>query len=103
MNLYPIQEGSSNIPSHSETCFTKNIAICKFNCLNLMCVCILSSFCSKKDQFKIVPILVGSLNSESEAKYGKILSKYLVRPDNFFVISSDFCHWGKFLDLRSQS
>jgi len=50
---------------------------------------------SKKDQFKIVPIVVGSLNSDSEAKYGKLLSKYLVRPENFFVVSSDFCHWGK--------
>lgn len=50
---------------------------------------------SKRDQFKIVPILVGSLKSDGEAKYGKLLSKYLVRPENFFVISSDFCHWGK--------
>lgn len=50
---------------------------------------------SKKDQFTIVPILVGSLNSESEAKFGKLLSKYLIRPENLFVVSSDFCHWGK--------
>ncbi|KAL9952452.1 hypothetical protein ACROYT_G039711 [Oculina patagonica] len=50
---------------------------------------------SKKDQFKIVPILVGSLTRETEAKFGRLLSKYLIRPDNFFVVSSDFCHWGK--------
>lgn len=58
-----------------------------------------SPFCSKKDQFTIVPILVGSLNSESEAKFGKLLSKYLIRPENLFVVSSDFCHWGKFPSL----
>lgn len=50
---------------------------------------------SKKDQFKIVPILVGGLKPEAEAKFGRILSKYLIKPENFFVISSDFCHWGK--------
>ena len=51
---------------------------------------------SKKDQFKIVPILVGGLKPEAEAKFGRILSKYLIKPENFFVISSDFCHWGKY-------
>ena len=25
----------------------------------------------------------------------KIFSKYLKDPENLFVISSDFCHWGK--------
>ena len=50
---------------------------------------------SKRDQFTIVPILVGSLSVEKEIKYGRILSKYLAKHENFFVISSDFCHWGK--------
>lgn len=45
-------------------------------------------------QFTIVPIMVGSLSSEKEGAYGKILSKYLLDPENLFVISSDFCHWG---------
>lgn len=44
--------------------------------------------------FTIVPIMVGSLSPSSEAKYGKVLSKYLEDPSNCFVISSDFCHWG---------
>jgi MEMO1 family protein len=43
----------------------------------------------------IVPILVGSLSPEREAHYGRILSKYLSDPSNFFVVSSDFCHWGQ--------
>ena len=60
-----------------------------------MCATFLSHY-SKKDQFKIVPILVGGLKPEGEAKFGRILSKYLIKPENFFVISSDFCHWGKY-------
>ncbi|EDW24869.1 GL23150 [Drosophila persimilis] len=50
---------------------------------------------SYKDQFTIVPILVGSLNPEQEAQYGSLLSTYFMDPTNLFVISSDFCHWGQ--------
>ncbi|CAH1790704.1 unnamed protein product [Owenia fusiformis] len=50
---------------------------------------------SRQGQFTIVPVLVGSLNPEKEAKYGRIFSQYLADPENFFVISSDFCHWGQ--------
>ncbi|TRY73921.1 hypothetical protein TCAL_09118 [Tigriopus californicus] len=48
-----------------------------------------------RENFTIVPILVGSLNPEKEAKYGRIFAKYLADPANLFVISSDFCHWGQ--------
>ncbi|GFR76870.1 mediator of cell motility 1 [Elysia marginata] len=50
---------------------------------------------SRRGQFTIVPILVGSLSPANEAKYGKLLSGYLKEPGNLFVISSDFCHWGR--------
>ncbi|KAF9617064.1 hypothetical protein IFM89_033169 [Coptis chinensis] len=43
---------------------------------------------------KIVPILVGALNSQNEAMYGQLLAKYVDDPKNFFSVSSDFCHWG---------
>ncbi|KAI3973922.1 hypothetical protein MKX01_030498 [Papaver californicum] len=43
---------------------------------------------------KIVPILVGALNSQNEAMYGKLLAKYVDDSSNFFSVSSDFCHWG---------
>jgi AmmeMemoRadiSam system protein B len=34
--------------------------------------------------------------SDSNAKtYGKLLRPYLDDDETFFVISSDFCHWGK--------
>jgi len=49
---------------------------------------------SKRDEFTIVPVMVGSLSPDKEAAYGKIFAPYLADPDNFFVISSDFCHWG---------
>lgn len=53
------------------------------------------NFCSYRDQFTIVPILVGSIPPDVEATYGKLLAPYLADPQNLFVISSDFCHWGK--------
>jgi len=42
----------------------------------------------------IVPVLVGALSEDRESFYGGILAPYLDSPDTFFVISSDFCHWG---------
>jgi predicted class III extradiol MEMO1 family dioxygenase len=39
--------------------------------------------------------MVGSLKSESAREFGSLLAKYMDDPCNFFVISSDFCHWGK--------
>lgn len=48
-----------------------------------------------RDSFTIVPVLVGSLSPDKEAKYGRIFAKYLADPANLFVISSDFCHWGQ--------
>ncbi|BBG95547.1 hypothetical protein Prudu_004122 [Prunus dulcis] len=45
-------------------------------------------------QVKVVPILVGALKAESEAMYGQLLGKYVDDPQNFFSVSSDFCHWG---------
>lgn len=50
---------------------------------------------SKRSQpYTIVPMMVGSIKSDKEAAYGRIFSKYLAQPENAFVISSDFCHWG---------
>lgn len=42
-----------------------------------------------------MPILVGSIAPDVEATYGTLLAPYLADPQNLFVISSDFCHWGK--------
>jgi len=45
--------------------------------------------------FMLVPVLVGALADEAEAQYGRLLAPHLLRPENLFVISSDFCHWGR--------
>ena len=50
---------------------------------------------SKKEKYTVVPVLVGSLNRDRELMYGDLFAKYLNDPSNLFVISSDFCHWGK--------
>ena len=38
---------------------------------------------------------VGALTPAAEAAYGELLAKYLDDPANLFIVSSDFCHWGK--------
>lgn len=38
--------------------------------------------------------MIGSLATEQEQMYGEIFAKYLADPQNLFIISSDFCHWG---------
>ncbi|TVU30242.1 hypothetical protein EJB05_21852, partial [Eragrostis curvula] len=43
---------------------------------------------------KLVPVLIGSLDSENETTYGQLLATYVDDPSNFFVVSTDFCHWG---------
>lgn len=43
----------------------------------------------------IVPVLVGALSHKAEAQYGQLFAPHLQDPANLFVISSDFCHWGK--------
>uniref|UniRef100_A0A3B3ZEW5 Protein MEMO1 n=1 Tax=Periophthalmus magnuspinnatus TaxID=409849 RepID=A0A3B3ZEW5_9GOBI len=50
---------------------------------------------SRRDDFTIVPVLVGALSESKEQEYGRLFSKYLADPTNLFVISSDFCHWGQ--------
>ena len=45
-----------------------------------------------------MPILVGHLSDTSQELYGKLLAPHLADPKNFFVISSDFCHWGSRFD-----
>uniref|UniRef100_A0A8C6HWR1 Protein MEMO1 n=1 Tax=Mus spicilegus TaxID=10103 RepID=A0A8C6HWR1_MUSSI len=50
---------------------------------------------SHKDEFTIIPVLVGALSESKEQEFGNLFSKYLADPSNLFVVSSDFCHWGQ--------
>lgn len=42
----------------------------------------------------LVPMMVGNKSATTEKAVGSILAPYLADPENAFVISSDFCHWG---------
>lgn len=42
----------------------------------------------------LVPIMIGNTSPSTENTVGKTLAPYLADPDNAFVISSDFAHWG---------
>jgi len=42
----------------------------------------------------LVPIMVGSTSVSTERAFGALLAPYLADPENAWVISSDFCHWG---------
>mmetsp|Transcript_33027 Transcript_33027/g.78242 ORF Transcript_33027/g.78242 Transcript_33027/m.78242 type:complete len:299 (+) Transcript_33027:216-1112(+) len=44
--------------------------------------------------YTIVPVMVGNLSPEKERQYGVLFSKYMEDAGTFFVVSSDFCHWG---------
>ncbi|KAI1262844.1 UPF0103-domain-containing protein [Xylariaceae sp. FL1019] len=56
------------------------------------------TFSSEQEYPTIVPILIGSNNGAEEKAVGQILAPYLSDPDNAFIISSDFCHWGSRFD-----
>lgn len=43
---------------------------------------------------KVVPIVVGSLSEEKERHFGRVFAPWLGDGETFFVVSSDFCHWG---------
>src|SRR6266705_3205860 len=47
-----------------------------------------------RKEISIVPVLVGAIDKEKEEAFGRILAPYLASAVTFFVISSDFCHWG---------
>jgi len=47
-----------------------------------------------RKEFTIVPIMVGHLTNDQMIACGKTLAEFWDDPTSFFVISSDFCHWG---------
>jgi AmmeMemoRadiSam system protein B len=50
---------------------------------------------ASRSDAKIVPVLVGSLSEEKQQRYGEIFAKHLKSNDTVFIVSSDFCHWGR--------
>lgn len=59
--------------------------------------CLLNCRTEALDDYRpsLIPITVGVLDERREKAYGRLLAPYLADPQNFFIISSDFCHWGE--------
>jgi hypothetical protein len=53
----------------------------------------------RRDDLRLVPILVGQASEETGAKLAKVLEPYFKDPETYFIISSDFCHWSVLLFL----
>jgi AmmeMemoRadiSam system protein B len=45
--------------------------------------------------YTIIPIMVGELSERSLEIYATTLKNHVEDPESLFVISSDFCHWGR--------
>ncbi|KAH6990687.1 MEMO1 family [Ilyonectria sp. MPI-CAGE-AT-0026] len=61
------------------------------------------TFGSPEEFPKIVPLLIGSNNGSQEKAFGQELLPYLKDPENAFIISSDFCHWGEYFSYMVHS
>jgi len=55
---------------------------------------ILSMVCPQRE-IKVLPIMVGSIRTNKEESYGKLIASHLAEESIFTVISSDFCHYGQ--------
>jgi MEMO1 family protein len=44
---------------------------------------------------KVVPVVIGDLGKDRGEALGRIFAKWLGKEGVFFILSSDFCHWGK--------
>ena len=51
-----------------------------------------------KKKFSIIPMVIGDGNLKKNIELGKCLYSLYEDPKTLFVISSDFCHWGKDFD-----
>lgn len=47
------------------------------------------------DSVKVVPMLVSHNSAEVDLAVGQVLKTFMDDPSNLFIISSDFCHWGR--------
>lgn len=51
----------------------------------------------------VVPLLIGDNTRAEEKEVGRLLAPYLADADNAFIVSSDFCHWGRRFDYAVYS
>lgn len=53
-----------------------------------------------RSHFTVIPIMVDSLDPGQLCSTSDLLAKYIDEGGNLFIISSDFCHWGKRFGYR---
>lgn len=46
-------------------------------------------------EFKLVPLMVGKIPKEKQNEFADMLLPLFMDERTLFIISSDFCHWGK--------
>jgi len=51
----------------------------------------------RRDDMRLVPLLVGHPDRRTGGDIYKILAPYWADEQTFFIISSDFCHWSVLL------
>ncbi|KAL3230662.1 hypothetical protein RNJ44_01111 [Nakaseomyces bracarensis] len=49
----------------------------------------------KLDEVKVIPLMVSHNSVNVDQELGRVLAPYLADPENIFIVSSDFCHWGR--------
>lgn len=47
------------------------------------------------DEVKVVPLMISHNSVNVDQALGRVLARYLADPQNLFIVSSDFCHWGR--------
>ncbi|ORY34949.1 MEMO1 family [Naematelia encephala] len=47
-----------------------------------------------RDDLQLVPLLVGHVDSKSASKIHQVLAEFWADEETFFIVSTDFCHWG---------
>ncbi|CAI1514932.1 hypothetical protein SEUBUCD646_0J02060 [Saccharomyces eubayanus] len=47
------------------------------------------------EEVKVVPMMVSHNSTDIDQSIGEILFEYIKDPNNLFIVSSDFCHWGR--------
>ena len=49
----------------------------------------------RASDLKLIPMMVGDIPEEKYALYAEILLPLFLDERTIFIISTDFCHWGK--------
>lgn len=47
------------------------------------------------EQINVIPLLVSHNSTDVDYAIGRVLKQYLADPTVLFILSSDFCHWGR--------